>query len=172
MGEPMTDDHDRLINLVVRLEAQEVGMAELKRQVGTMHDQRTEEAINCPFWPGKGNNGVGNGLDPQPPGNPPINDGHGTSPGHPGNRGGWHHPFAGEHTHDRYDGGLDHRKLVDWDRKPSEFKPGHESRIPSCSSWVKPFVCDVERESPNKNIKITLSHAKDDATAPSKGRKH
>ena len=22
----------------------------------------------------KGNNGIGNGLDPQPPGNPPIND--------------------------------------------------------------------------------------------------
>lgn len=37
---------------------------------------------------GKGNNGVGNGLDPQPPGNPPINDGPGTTPGNPGNRGG------------------------------------------------------------------------------------
>ena len=36
----------------------------------------------------KGNNGVGNGLDPQPPGNPPINDGTGTSPGNPGNQGG------------------------------------------------------------------------------------
>ncbi len=36
----------------------------------------------------KGNNGVGNGLDPQPPGNPPINDGPGTAPGNPGNRGG------------------------------------------------------------------------------------
>ena len=35
----------------------------------------------------KGNNGVGNGLDPQPPGNPPVNDGPGTSPGSPGNRG-------------------------------------------------------------------------------------
>ena len=36
----------------------------------------------------KGNNGLGNGLDPQPPGNPPVNDGPGTSPGNPGNRGG------------------------------------------------------------------------------------
>ena len=36
----------------------------------------------------KGNNGLGNGLDPQPPGNPPINDGPGTSPGNPGNKGG------------------------------------------------------------------------------------
>ena len=33
----------------------------------------------------KWNNGVGNGLDPQPPGNPPINDGPGTGPGNPGN---------------------------------------------------------------------------------------
>ena len=36
----------------------------------------------------KGNNGVGNGSDPQPPGNPPINDGPGTGPGNPGNKGG------------------------------------------------------------------------------------
>jgi hypothetical protein len=36
----------------------------------------------------KGNNGVGNGIDPPPPGNPPVNDGYGTSPGEPGNRGG------------------------------------------------------------------------------------
>ena len=35
-----------------------------------------------------GNNGVGNGVDPQPPGNPPINDGPGTGPGNPGNQGG------------------------------------------------------------------------------------
>jgi hypothetical protein len=38
-----------------------------------------------PSQPG-GNNGVGNGEDPQPPGNPPINDGPGTGPGNPGNR--------------------------------------------------------------------------------------
>jgi hypothetical protein len=37
---------------------------------------------------GKGNNGVGNGIDPQPPGNPPVNDGPGTGPGNPGNKGG------------------------------------------------------------------------------------
>ena len=34
----------------------------------------------------KGNNGIGNGPDPQPPGNPPINDGDGTGPGNPGNK--------------------------------------------------------------------------------------
>jgi len=38
----------------------------------------------------RGNNGVGNGPDPQPPGNPPINDGPGTGPGNPGNRGRGH----------------------------------------------------------------------------------
>lgn len=36
----------------------------------------------------RGNNGVGNGIDPPPPGNPPINDGPGTGPGNPGRRGG------------------------------------------------------------------------------------
>ena len=35
---------------------------------------------------GKGNNGLGNGQDPQPPGNPPVNDGTGTGPGNPGNK--------------------------------------------------------------------------------------
>lgn len=35
----------------------------------------------------RGNNGVGNGEDPQPPGDPPINDAPG-SPGDPGNNGG------------------------------------------------------------------------------------
>ncbi|HEU0007384.1 MAG TPA: hypothetical protein VFS12_15480 [Terriglobia bacterium] len=34
----------------------------------------------------KGNNGVGNGLDPQPPGDPRVNDGPGTGPGNPGNK--------------------------------------------------------------------------------------
>lgn len=34
----------------------------------------------------KGNNGVGNGVDPAPPGNPPENDGEDASPGNPGNK--------------------------------------------------------------------------------------
>ena len=38
--------------------------------------------------PEKTNNGVGNGEDPQPPGEPPVNDGAGTGPGNPGNQGG------------------------------------------------------------------------------------
>ncbi|MFU8777332.1 MAG: calcium-binding protein, partial [Roseovarius sp.] len=36
----------------------------------------------------KGNNGVGNGVDPQPPGNPPVNDDIPDTPGNPGNKGG------------------------------------------------------------------------------------
>ena len=49
----------------------------------------TSDAIAASgFGPTKGNNGVGNGVDPQPPGDPPINDGPGTGPGNPGNRGG------------------------------------------------------------------------------------
>ncbi len=38
----------------------------------------------------RGNNGVGNGVDPQPPGDPPVNDGPGTGPGNPGNKGHGH----------------------------------------------------------------------------------
>lgn len=34
----------------------------------------------------KGNNGVGNGVDPAPPGNPKENDGADASPGNPGNK--------------------------------------------------------------------------------------
>lgn len=34
----------------------------------------------------KGNNGLGNGIDPAPPGSPPENDGAGTGPGNPGNK--------------------------------------------------------------------------------------
>lgn len=53
----------------------------------------------------KGNNGVGNGCDPQPPGNPPVNDECGTTgPGNPGNR---HKFFAKK---DRFFGGEKHKK--------------------------------------------------------------
>jgi len=59
------------------------------RQPGISKPQGSQP---IPFFPAtgktKGNNGVGNGIDPQPPGNPPVNDGPGTRPGFPGNRGG------------------------------------------------------------------------------------
>ena len=48
---------------------------------------KPEEFVS-PCFPPHGNNGVGNGVDPQPPGNPPVNDGPGTGPGNPGNKGG------------------------------------------------------------------------------------
>jgi hypothetical protein len=38
------------------------------------------------YGSGHGNNGVGNGLDPAPPGDPRVNDGPGTGPGNPGNK--------------------------------------------------------------------------------------
>jgi len=46
------------------------------------------EEFVTPYSPDHLNNGVGNGVDPQPPGNPPVNDGPGTGPGNPGNKGG------------------------------------------------------------------------------------
>lgn len=51
-----------------------------------IYDQPIEETVSK--GGPKGNNGVGNGEDPQPPGNPPINDGPGTGPGYPGSKGG------------------------------------------------------------------------------------
>jgi Uncharacterized protein conserved in bacteria len=47
--------------------------------------------------PTKGNNGVGNGQDPPPPGNPPVNDGPGTGPGNPG-RGRAHRTVSQQRT--------------------------------------------------------------------------
>jgi hypothetical protein len=57
----------------------------LKKEPGAIVMNMTDQNKVSPT---KGNNGVGNGVDPQPPGNPPINDGPGTSPGNPGNKGG------------------------------------------------------------------------------------
>jgi hypothetical protein len=56
----------------------------LKKEPGQIVMRLADKEVS----PTKGNNGVGNGVDPQPPGNPPINDGPGTSPGNPGNKGG------------------------------------------------------------------------------------
>lgn len=58
-----------------RLAVPDIQRNKMPRQSGSTQRQR-------------GNNGVGNGEDPQPPGNPPINDGPGTGPGNPGNQGG------------------------------------------------------------------------------------
>jgi hypothetical protein len=66
----------------------------MKFRIDRLEERLAPSACDCPTDNGnhygqykcKGNNGVGNGLDPQPPGNPPINDGPGTGPGNPGNR--------------------------------------------------------------------------------------
>ena len=52
----------------------------------------------------KGNNGLGNGYDPQPPGNPKVNDGEGSGPGSPGNKGG-NEKAATDQTRNRPKGG-------------------------------------------------------------------
>ncbi|MEO5802470.1 MAG: hypothetical protein ABIR24_02995 [Verrucomicrobiota bacterium] len=52
--------------------------------IATVASFRSSRPCEEPVSP-HGNNGVGNGIDPQPPGNPPINDGPGTGPGNPGN---------------------------------------------------------------------------------------
>ena len=48
---------------------------------------RTAMTVQSPGSKVHGNNGVGNGLDPPPPGDPKLNDGPGTGPGNPGNKG-------------------------------------------------------------------------------------
>ncbi|HEY3324537.1 MAG TPA: PA14 domain-containing protein [Planctomycetota bacterium] len=55
---------------------------------GSASDGTTANNGNGQGQGSKGNNGVGNGVDPAPPGNPPVNDGAGTGPGNPGNQGG------------------------------------------------------------------------------------
>ena len=61
--------------------------AEVFKAAGATIVVKPDEDRLSPTTPG-GNNGVGNGVDPQPPGNPPVNDGPGTGPGNPGNQGG------------------------------------------------------------------------------------
>ncbi len=77
-----------LQNLVADINAVKRNAEVFKIQGGTIVVKPEGSSIS-PSNP-KGNNGVGNGVDPQPPGNPPINDGPGTGPGNPGNKGGAH----------------------------------------------------------------------------------
>ena len=77
-----------LQNLVADINAVKRNAEVFKIQGGTIVVKPEGSSIS-PSNP-KGNNGVGNGVDPQPPGNPPINDGPGTVPGNPGNKGGAH----------------------------------------------------------------------------------
>jgi hypothetical protein len=70
-------------NLIAKIDTLQ-NNAEVFKAGGATIVVQPEKAVS----PTHGNNGVGNGVDPQPPGNPPINDGPGTSPGNPGNKGG------------------------------------------------------------------------------------
>lgn len=49
----------------------------------SMSSQAIAKSGGGPRGGPKGNNGVGNGEDPQPPGNPKVNDGPGSGPGNP-----------------------------------------------------------------------------------------
>ena len=59
--------------------------AKIRERIRERIKERMKEGQGHKGGP-KGNNGVGNGVDPQPPGDPKVNDGEGTGPGHPGNR--------------------------------------------------------------------------------------
>jgi hypothetical protein len=74
----------------IEVEAKKVAEAKIKAEQKNAEAKKEQEkkAKEAKEKNPKGNNGVGNGVDPQPPGNPPVNDGPGTSPGNPGNKGG------------------------------------------------------------------------------------
>jgi hypothetical protein len=81
----------RDIALVADLSASHNDDSELKRYRNT--EINLEDVWrNLPVP--RGNNGVGNGFDPPPPGHPNENDGPGTGPGHSRNRGGNSDPGA------------------------------------------------------------------------------
>jgi hypothetical protein len=67
------------------------------------------------------------------------------------------HYFTGDHRDDAHDDGSDHHELIDWSRKSAKTDLFQEVKLKPCSPWVKPFVCEVETETPNKGIKVALS---------------
>lgn len=75
-----------MATLIMDVDAVHQNAKSFKKDSGQLVMRLEED--NKKVSPTKGNNGVGNGVDPQPPGNPPINDGPGTGPGNPGNKGG------------------------------------------------------------------------------------
>jgi len=72
---------------------------------------------------------------------------------------------------DTLEGGAGDDKLIDWACKPFKPQPCHHEKMAPCSSWVMPFICDVETENPNDSIKIALPPARDQGFALSRGRK-
>ena len=86
IGNVVQTTPDFLNNIIAHIDTVKHN-AEVFKAGGATVVVKPEEEYVSPTKP-KGNNGVGNGIDPQPPGNPPVNDGPGTGPGNPGNKGG------------------------------------------------------------------------------------
>lgn len=82
-GTVVTTTASHLQNIIADVNAVQAN-AQVFKAGGATIVVKPQEATS-PTTP-RGNNGVGNGVDPQPPGNPPVNDGPGTGPGSPGNR--------------------------------------------------------------------------------------
>jgi Ca2+-binding RTX toxin-like protein len=78
---------------------------------------------------------------------------------------------VGDLGYDELNGGKGDDKLIDWTCKEGKPQPCHEMKMPPCSAWVSPFVCDVETNNPNENIKIALSPAGDKGCVSSGDRK-
>jgi hypothetical protein len=87
-GQVIATTPNYLQNLVAEVETVRNNARVFKTGGATVVVQPEKDNQMSPVKGPKGNNGVGNGIDPQPPGNPPINDGPGTGPGNPGNQGG------------------------------------------------------------------------------------
>jgi hypothetical protein len=79
-GQVVVTTPDYLVNVIADIDTVRQN-AQVFKAAGATIVVKPEGVIS----PTRGNNGVGNGIDPQPPGNPPVNDGPGTGPGNPGN---------------------------------------------------------------------------------------
>jgi hypothetical protein len=90
-GQVVTTTAEYLLNTVAQVDTVR-NNAEVFKTGGATVVVQPDKSMS----PTKGNNGVGNGVDPQPPGNPPVNDGPGTGPGNPGNQGGSHGKAKGK----------------------------------------------------------------------------
>lgn len=70
------------------LKCAEAAAQEILRLMAIEEEKKKQQQQQQQQEQGKGNNGVGNGADPQPPGSPRPNDGEGTAPGNPSSAGG------------------------------------------------------------------------------------
>ncbi|MFQ6049085.1 MAG: TadG family pilus assembly protein, partial [Phycisphaerae bacterium] len=111
---------------------------------------RITEVNNWAVWAAlpipSGNNGVGNGLDPAPPGNPTQNDGPGTGPGNPGNQGGNPDPGADPQMAGPTWGFM---RDLGWGQlqiDPDTYDPNADpglAHLPQGSNWSNPVLQDA-----------------------------